>query len=131
MGELEEPHLEQPPEEEEAILIRQLIQKAAVQSNPNTRNEALARPDGDLWQKAMEDEIQSHMENGTWELADLPPGKKAIKCRWVLVYKDGKRPKARLVAKGFTQQFGIDYDETFSPVVKRWRDSPLDTGWGH
>ena len=66
----------------------------------------------------MEDEIKSQMANGTWELVDLPKGRKAIPCRWVFVVKPGARYKARLVAKGFKQQAGIDYDEIFSPVAR-------------
>lgn len=71
----------------------------------------------------MESEISALNANHTWDLVPLPSGKKAIGSKWVYKVKlksDGslERCKARLVAKGYNQKFGIDYEETFSPVVK-------------
>ena len=75
------------------------------------------------WITAMNTEIQALKDNQTWEEVPLPTGKKAIRCKWVYKIKlrsngEIERYKARLVAKGYTQKPGIDYDETFSPVIK-------------
>ena len=72
---------------------------------------------------ATDAEYNSLIENKTWKLVELPPGRKAIGCKWVFKLKhdvDGKveRVKARLVAKGYAQKYGIDYDEILSPVVR-------------
>lgn len=90
---------------------------------PNTYAEAMGSIDSELWQKAACAEIQNYERNKTWILTDLPKGKRAIKGKWVLKIKrkaDGAidKYKARLVARGFTQKEGIDYKETFSPVVR-------------
>ncbi|CAI7816388.1 unnamed protein product [Closterium sp. NIES-53] len=65
----------------------------------------------------------SHMENETWTLTNLPPGKKALDCTWVLRVKtdaEGRleRRKTRLVIKGFQQREEIDFQEVFAPVAK-------------
>ncbi|CAL5356856.1 unnamed protein product [Camellia sinensis] len=76
------------------------------------------------WKEAMDEEIGSLHKNQTWELVQLPKGKKAIGCKWVHTKKEGIpgkdniRFKARLVPKGYAQKEGIDYNEVFSPVMK-------------
>ncbi|KAH9769125.1 hypothetical protein KPL71_011879 [Citrus sinensis] len=73
--------------------------------------------------KSMEEEMKSMKVNQVWDLVYLPPNRKAIGNKWVLRIKrkaDGtiERYKGRLVAKGYTQHKGVDYEETFSPVVR-------------
>lgn len=88
-----------------------------------TFNEASNGVESEKWKKAMEAEIESLNENGTWKLVDLPKGKKPIRNKWVFKMKTDAngiiiRYKARLVAKGCSQKEGIDYNEIYSPVVR-------------
>ena len=71
----------------------------------------------------MNEEMKSLQKNETWELIECPPRKKPVGCRWIYTVKykaDGsiERFKAILLAKGYTQTYGIDYTETFTPVAK-------------
>jgi hypothetical protein len=71
----------------------------------------------------MQDEFSALLANHTWDLVQRPPRSNVVTGKWVFKHKfkaDGslERYKARWVLRGFTQCPGIDYDETFSPVVK-------------
>ena len=70
----------------------------------------------------MHEEMNSLNKNKTYDLVELPKGKKVLKNKWVFkLKKDGDKLvkyKARLVIKGFSQKQGINFDEIFSPVVK-------------
>nr|KYP32233.1 Retrovirus-related Pol polyprotein from transposon TNT 1-94 [Cajanus cajan] len=87
---------------------------------PKTTKQALSNP---TWTAAMQTEYNALLHNGTWSLVPLPPHRTAIGCKWVFRVKENpngtvQKYKACLVAKGFNQQFGFDYHETFSPVIK-------------
>ncbi|KAM1762795.1 hypothetical protein ACFX12_005393 [Malus domestica] len=87
---------------------------------PSTYKSALK---SSIWFQAMQEEISALHGQGTWSLVSLPVNKNLVGCKWVFKIKrhsDGSiaRHKARLVAKGFSQEPGIDYSDTFSPVVK-------------
>ncbi|RWS02083.1 gag-pol polyprotein-like protein [Dinothrombium tinctorium] len=92
-------------------------------SEPNTYEEAMHSPDKEQWEQAMNSELDSLKKNETWQLVELPSGRRSIKNKWVFKVKtkpsgEIERYKARLVIKGCSQIEGIDYTETFSPVVK-------------
>ena len=82
-------------------------------------DEALKSPHAKDWKLATDAEYQFLIDNDTWDLVEPPEGRA---CKWVFKVKydgEGKveRFKSRLVAKGYSQRYGIDFEETFSPVV--------------
>jgi transposase InsO family protein len=91
--------------------------------DPLSYEEAIASHNRDHWQRAMDEELNSHSENKSWNLVPRPDNHKVLGGRWVYKTKlglDGKvaRYKARWVVRGFEQIEGINYNETYAAVVK-------------
>lgn len=89
---------------------------------PRTYQQATSGSESDQWRLAMEREYDSIIKNDVWQLCKLPSGQPVVGSRWVFKKKrlaDGTaRYKARLVAQGFSQIKGINYDQTYAPVVR-------------
>jgi hypothetical protein len=92
-------------------------------SGPVSYKMALKAPDSEKWLEAINSELLSISKNDVWNIMDKPKDANIVSTRWVFVKKldeNGQilKYKARLVAHGFEQVFGVDYNETFAPVVR-------------
>jgi histone deacetylase 1/2 len=97
-----------------------IFQTASLSPIPRTYRAALTDPN---WRATMEAEYSTLLANNTWDLLPRPFRANVVTSKWVFKHKfkaDGsfERYKARWVLRGFTQRPGIDFTETFSPVVK-------------
>ena len=100
-----------------------LCAQSIVCEIPKSYHEIENRNDKIQWEKAIKEEIDSLLKNNTWEIVPRPNNKNIVDCRWVFVIKNDihgnlTKYKARVVAKGFSQQYLLDYDETFAPVAR-------------
>jgi hypothetical protein len=87
---------------------------------PKNFQDSITCEEKEKWKEANDKEFKSLIENGTWELIPRPKDRKVITTKWVHRIKDENpiRYKSRLVARGFTQIPGLDFTDTFSPVMK-------------
>ena len=97
-----------------------LFHAAQLSPVPKTYRGGLADPS---WRVAMEEEHAALLQNHTWDLVPRPPHANVVTGKWIFKHKfnaDGtmERYKARWVLRGFTQRPGVDFSETFSPVLK-------------
>ena len=92
------------------------------EGEPKSFQEVQSHKDKQSWLKAMHEEMNSLNKNKSYDLVELPKGKKVLKNKWVFkLKKDGDKLvkyKVRLVVKGFNRKQEIDFDEIFSLVVK-------------
>lgn len=103
-----------------SIQLQGFVHQLSTIHIPTKVTEALTGP---KWVQAMKEEMKALEKNQTWTLEKLPQGKRTVGCIWVFTLKykvDGsiESYKVRVVAKGYIWTYGIDYEETFSPVAK-------------
>ncbi|KAJ1035115.1 hypothetical protein NDA18_000713 [Ustilago nuda] len=126
--ETEEPNIQDLSPHVVAMQPTNAIEEITGEANTTTMNltptlrEALDSDEAQQWHEAICKELEGLEAMGTWEIVDVPPETKLVDSKIVLRLKlDANgipvQHKARLIARGFTQREGIDFEETFVPVV--------------
>lgn len=114
----------QPPQQWYRVNAARLHALEGLTDNPATYREAMQRPDKDMWQQAIDDEMASLLDKQVYTtVTEVPHGARALPSKLVLTIKRDEKGnvdkyKARLVAKGFRQLAGRDYDEVFAPTAQ-------------
>lgn len=110
-------------DEDDEEIFAMVTDTAEIESSdPMTVEEARARPDWPRWDEAMQKELKALEDAHTWTIIEQPEGVNVVSCKWVFHIKrnvDGEIEwyKARLVAKGYSQVHGVNYYDTYAPVV--------------
>ena len=102
-------------------LLDEIYERCDVALQEATCYDEAAKENG--WRVAMEEELKMIKKNGTWELLDRPKNQKIIGVKWVFIIKYNSngsvnKLKARLVVKGYSQEYGVDFSNTFAPVAR-------------
>lgn len=105
---------------EESLVVAEVFM---AQVEPMNLEEVLESKEVNKWLKAIDEELDSLEQNNTWKLVPRPQNKNVLTNRWIFRRKYNSmgeviKYKARLVARGCSQEYGIDYQETFAPVVR-------------
>lgn len=108
--------IRKPPVRFGFIAVSPFFKALVAQEVPVSFRSATSTNNVDFWQPGIDREHECLERNSTWTLVDYKPGMKVLPCKYVFKVK-GNKPKVRLVALGCRQLYGVDYNETFAPVV--------------
>tara|TARA_R110002050_G_C8950037_1_gene513235 strand:- start:112 stop:3054 length:2943 start_codon:yes stop_codon:yes gene_type:complete len=100
----------------------EFVNNLSIPATPKTYLQAVKSPQSDQWNSAMRKELASLQQHGTWHLVPRTKDMVVVRSKWVYKIKLDERGaieryKARVVAMGFTQTYGVDFDDTFAPVL--------------